>query len=98
MASFYVIFAYFLGGPIALVAGMLVSIWMVWRQPNTVVVVAAAVIATCGYIGIGALGYLGLAEMTNARNNFLFTLVLAQIAALGCWLLTRRWAGTPGRA
>jgi len=77
---------------------MLVSIWMVWRQPNTVVVVAAAVIATCGYIGIGALGYLGLAEMTNARNNFLFTLVLAQIAALGCWLLTRRWAGTPGRA
>ena len=91
MASFYLIFAYFLGGPIAFLAGLLVSIWMIWRQPNAIAVVSAAMIATCVYMGIGALGALGLAEMTNARSNFVFTLALAAVAAVGAWILTRRF-------
>ena len=90
MSGVYIAFAYILGSAIAVLAGVLVSIWMIWRPPNAIVVIAAAVIATCGYMGVGALG-LGSAEWTNARSNFLFTLVLAVIAAAGCWFLTRRF-------
>ena len=91
MSGVYIAFAYILGSAIAVLAGILVSIWMIWRPPNAIVVIAAAVIATCGYMGVGALG-LGSAEWTNnARSNFLFTLVLAVSAAAGCWFLTRRF-------
>ncbi len=89
MFGFYIVFAYLHGGVIALLAGILVSIWMTWRPPNAIVAIAAAMIATVGYLGVGALGFLGLAEWSNARSNFLLTLVLAVIAADGCWLLTR---------
>jgi hypothetical protein len=91
MSGVYIVFAYYLGSAIALLAGILVSIWMIWRAPNAIVVIAAAVIATCVYMGVGALGFLGPAEWTNARSNFFFTLVLAVIAAAGCWFLTRRF-------
>ena len=92
MARFYVIFAYVIGGPIALLAGLLISIWMIWRSPNATVVVGAAVVATMVYLGVGALGILGPVQYTNAHSNFLFTMVFAVVAAMGCWLLTRRYA------
>ena len=91
MSGFYIVFAYFLGSAIAVLAGILVSIWMFWRPPNVIVVIAATVIATCSYMAVGVLGYLGPAEWTNAHSNFLLTLVLAVIAAAGCWFLTRRF-------
>jgi hypothetical protein len=91
MFGVYIVFAYFIGGVIALIAGLLVSIWMIWREPNAFVTIGAAVIATVGYMAIGALGFLGPAEWTNARSNFLFTLALAVIAAAACWFLTRRF-------
>jgi hypothetical protein len=90
----YIIFAYLMGGVIALLAGILVSVWMIWRPPSAIVVIAAAVIATCSFLGVGALGFLGPVEFTNARSNFLFILALAVIAAGGCWLLTRRFVRT----
>jgi len=86
---FYMVFAYVIGGPIALIAGILVSIWMIWRVPSALVVTAAAVIATGIFLGIGALGYLGEVEQTNARSNFLFTEIFAVVAALGCWFATQ---------
>jgi hypothetical protein len=92
LCGFYVVFAYVIGAPVALLAGALVSLWMIRRPPTAVVVIAAAVVATGVYMGVGALGYLGPVEFNNARNNFLFTLALAVIAAFGCWLLTRRFA------
>ena len=94
MSGVYIVFSYILGTTIAGLAGILVSIWMIWRAPNALVVIAAAVIATCAYMGVGALGFLGSAEWTNARSNFFFTLVLAVIAAAVCWILTRRFAKT----
>jgi hypothetical protein len=94
MFGVYIIFAYLGGSAIALLAGILVSIWMIWRPPSAIVVIAAAVIATAVYMGVGALGSLGMTEWSNARSNFLFTLVLAVIAATVCWLLTRRYART----
>jgi hypothetical protein len=93
--GFYIVFAYVLGTVIALLAGTLVSIWIVWRPASTIVVIAAAVIATGVYMGIGALGFLGPTEWTNARSNFLVTLMLAAIAAAGCWFLTRRFVRAP---
>jgi energy-converting hydrogenase Eha subunit F len=87
LAVFYIIFAYVIGGAIALLAGILVSIWMIWYPPCAIVATAAAVIATIVYMGIGALGVLGPVD-----SSFLFTLVFAVIAANGCWLLMRRFA------
>jgi len=87
LAVFYIIFAYVIGGAIALLAGILVSIWMIWYPPGAIVANAAAVIATVVYMGIGALGVLWPVD-----SSFLFTLVFAVIAANGCWLLMRRFA------
>jgi hypothetical protein len=84
MIIFYVMFAYIMGAPIALLAGLLVSIWMLWREPNVMVALVAAAAATSIYMGIGALGVLGPAQYTNARSNFILTLVLAELAAAGC--------------
>jgi hypothetical protein len=94
LSVFYIIFAYVIGGAIALLAGILVSIWMIWYPPSAIVATAAAVIATAVYMGISALGVLGPIEENNAQNNFLFTLVFAVIAANVCWLLMRRFART----
>jgi hypothetical protein len=95
MFGVYIASAYLLGGAIALLAGILVSIWTVWRQPSVVVVIAAAIIATSGYMAVGALGLLGPVELTNARSNFFLTLALAVIAAAGCWLVVRPFANAP---
>ena len=92
LGTSYLIFAYAIGSPIALLGGLLVSVWMIWRQPNAIVVFAGAVIATAAWLGIGALGILGPVLYANARANFLFILSFAIIAAAGCWLLTRRFA------
>jgi hypothetical protein len=89
LSIFYIIFAYFIGGAIALLAGILISIWMIWYPPGAIVANAAAVIATVVYMGVGALGVLGPVD-----SSFLFTLVLAVIAANVCWLLMRRFART----
>jgi hypothetical protein len=94
LSASYVIFAYVSGAAIAVFAGLLVSIWMIWRAPSFAIVIAATVIATVGYMSAGALGLLGAVEITNARSNFVFTLIFAVIAAAGCWLLTRRFART----
>jgi hypothetical protein len=88
----YIVFAYLLGWMIALLAGILVAIWMISRPPSLIVVIAAAVIATAAYLGLGALGLLGPAEFANARSNVLLMFALAVIAATGCWLLMRRFA------
>jgi len=90
----YLIVAYIIGGPIAVLGGLLVSLWMIWRQPNAIVVIAAAIVATVLWLGTGALGLLGPAQDTDAHANFLFILCFAIVAAAGCWLLTRRIART----
>jgi hypothetical protein len=91
MFGVYIVFAYRGGGVIAVIAGLLVSIWMIRRPPSLLVVIAAAAVATAVFMAAGALGVLGPVEFTNARSNFLFTLVLAVVAATGCWFLMRRY-------
>jgi hypothetical protein len=86
----YMMIAYAVGAPIAVLAGFIVLIWMPVRAPSLIVVI----VATGIYMAIGALGLLGPVEFTNARSNFAFTLIAAIVAAAGCWLRTRRFART----
>jgi hypothetical protein len=88
---FLVIMSYFIGGPIALLAGVLVSLWMIRRPPSAFIVNAAAVIATIVFMGVAATGVLGPVEETNGRSNFFFMLVGAIFAANVCWLVMRRF-------
>jgi hypothetical protein len=89
-----ILFAYYEGGPIALVAGLLVSIWMIWRPPGLVVVVAAAVVAIGLFRLAVEVGMFGTNGAPLARHNLVLTLVLGVVSAAGCWLLTRRFART----
>jgi hypothetical protein len=91
MLGVCIVIAYLSGGVVALAAGILVSMWMLWRPPNAIVIIAAAAIATAGYLGVGALGFLSFAEYIDVRSNFLFALLLAVTAAASCWLLTGRF-------
>jgi len=77
----YILFAYIFGGPIALLAGVLVSIGMIWRKPNALLAIGSAVIATCVYTGIATL-------VDLPRVDIWFMLIFAVIAASGCWLLS----------
>ena len=92
LVVFDVVMAYYIGWPIALLAGVLVSLWMLRSPPNALAVNAAAVLATAGFMGVAATGVLGAVEQFNGRSNFLFTLVAALVAANVCWLLMRRFA------
>jgi hypothetical protein len=94
LSGVYILFAYILGGVIALIAGLLVAVWMIWRPPSALVANAAAVAATALFMSVGATGTLGPVLETDGRSNFLFTLLLAVIAANACWLLMRRFAPT----
>src|SRR5579871_6002360 len=82
MFSIYIVFAYFAGGPIALLAGLIVSIWMIWRSPGLVVAMAAEI------------EFLSSMDSSMVYNNFVLLLVLSGVAAGVCWLLTRRFART----
>jgi len=87
---FLVIMAYFIGWPVALLAGLFVSLWMIRRPPSALVVNAAAAIATLIFMGTAATGVLGPVEETNGRSNLGFTLVAALFAANVCWFSMRR--------
>jgi hypothetical protein len=86
---FLVIMAYFIAWPIALFAGLLVSLWMIRRPPSALAVTAAAVIATLIFMGIAATGVLGPVEETHGRSNLGFMLVAAIFAANVCWFSMR---------
>jgi hypothetical protein len=94
MFGVYIMFAYLEGGPIALLAGLLVSIWMIWHPPGLAVAIVAAIIA----IGLCRLAdEIGVSSPIGGplvSNNFALMLALAVIAASVCWLLTRRFVRT----
>jgi hypothetical protein len=83
----YVAFSYLAGSGIALLAGILAAVWMIWRPLNLIVVVAAAIVATLVCLFIPSDWSFSVRD-----DNLLVTLVLAVIAAAGCWLLFRRYA------
>lgn len=92
MFGIYIAGAYFIGGPVALLAGLLVSIWMIWRQPGFVVVNVAAIAAIGLCFLIDQIGMFGPVPLVS--NNLALMLTLAVIAASVCWLLMRRFVRT----
>ena len=81
--------AYRAGTVIALIAGVLVALWMLWRPVNVAVVLVASVAA--------ALAELALSEPavfvgTASREDLWIMPPLAAVAGAACWLLLRRFA------
>ena len=94
MFGIYIIFAYFEGGPIALLAGLLVSIWMIRRPPGFIVAIVAAVAAVGLYRLAADIGWLSPSGGSLVVNNLALTLAVSVVAAGVCWLLMRRFAAT----
>ncbi|HLH91498.1 MAG TPA: hypothetical protein VKX28_23860 [Xanthobacteraceae bacterium] len=91
LSMLYMMFAYVLGWPIALVGGLLMSIWMIFRAPGIVGVLAAAVAA------VGLLWLAAAADLMGPLPNLAYgmvwlTLAVSVVAALACWLVTRPFA------
>jgi hypothetical protein len=87
----YMMFAYALGWPIAALAGLLMSIWMIFRAPGIVGAIAATVAA------VGLLWLAAAADIMGPVPNLAYgmlalTLAVSVVAAIACWLLTRPFA------
>jgi hypothetical protein len=84
----YMIFAYVLGWPIALLAGLLMSVWMSFRPPG----IAGAIVAAVGSVGL--LWLAAAANLLGPAPNLAFgglglTLAVSVFAAIACWLIVR---------
>jgi hypothetical protein len=79
-----IIVGYLFAAKIALVAGLLVALWIFWRPPTLGIAVAAALIASCGYALISGVD-------TMFKRDAFVTIAASVIAAAGCWFLTRRF-------
>jgi hypothetical protein len=80
----YMIFAYVLGWPIAVLAGLLVSISMIFRPPG--------IVAAVGLLWLAAAANL-MGPLPNLAYGMLaLTLGLSVVAAIACWLLARPFA------
>jgi hypothetical protein len=77
--------SYYVGVPIALIAGLLVGLtWILWRAPNVVIVLSAAALATLIWNFVGWSGSL---------FDLMLALPAVLLAAAGCWVLSRRYVG-----
>ena len=88
LCALYMLFAYVLGWPIAVLAGLLVSIWLIFRAPGIIAAVAAAIAA------VGLLWLAAAADLMGAVPNVAYgalglTLAVSVVAAIACWLVTR---------
>ncbi len=87
--SIFVIAAYRIGSGIALVAGLLIALWMAWRPPNLLVVLAASVAASLLWLAIKEPAvFLG----SGPREDLLVMPPIAATAGAACWMLLRRYA------
>jgi hypothetical protein len=94
MFRIYILFAYLDAGAIALLAGLLVSTWMIWRRPSLVVAIVAAVTAVGLFRLAVEIGMLIPYGGELVRDNLALTFAMAVVAAGVCWLLTGRFVKT----
>jgi len=83
----YMMFAYVLGWPIAALAGLLMSVWMIFRAPGII----GAIIATVAAVGLTWLA--AAADLMGPVPNLAYgmlalTLAVSVLAAIACWLIT----------
>jgi len=82
-----VVAAYVVGGVMAFVAGTIVAVAALWRQPTFAVIIAATVVANVGcYVAIQH----GVYDRLLIPN-----LAVSAFAATICWLLFRRLLRNP---
>jgi MFS family permease len=74
MFVIYILFTYVGGAPIALLAGVLVSIWMIWRPPGLLVAVVAAIAAIGIFRLTAETEWLSSGAGATVRNNLWPTL------------------------
>ena len=91
LSLLYMMFAYALGWPIAVLAGLLMSIWMIFRAPG----IDSALAATGAAVGLlwlaAAVDLMG--PIPNLAYGMLaLTLAVSLFAAIACWLVTRPFA------
>ena len=91
LCMLYMMFAYVLGWPIAVLAGALMSVWMIFRAPGVI----GAIVATVAAIGL--LWLAAAADLMGPLPNLAYgmltlTLAVSLVAAIACWLITLRLA------
>ena len=93
----YFTFAYLIAWPLALLAGLLMSLWMAFRPPGLVAAVAAALVAV-GLLWLGdRLDLLGPADTSLMHQDLAIVVGVSVLAATVCWLLTRPFARAAAR-
>lgn len=89
LLTIFIVGSYRVGAAIALIAGLLVAVWMAWRPPNLAVVLAASVAASLIWLAITEPRvFLGM----GARENLFIVPPIAAFAGAACWFLLRRFA------
>jgi hypothetical protein len=76
-----VTFSYLLGGMIAFLAGTIVALAALWRQPTLPLIIAATTVASLGF---------ELAVGHGAHDRLLVSLAASAFAGTVCWLLLGR--------
>lgn len=92
MSVVYIVVAYYDGMKIAVLAGILLAVWMVWRRPGLIAANIAAITAVALHRFAAEIGMLGGADFSALRNNLVLYMVLSVIAATTCWAVTLPWA------
>jgi hypothetical protein len=90
-----VVGAYVVGGVIAFVAGTIVAVAALWRQPTFAVIIAATVVANVGYFLVTEPQVFLSAGYPIPFGAFTVTLAFSAFAATVCWLLFRRLLRNP---
>ena len=82
--------AYLAGGIIALVAGLIVAVAALWREPTFLGIIAAVVVANIAYFAITEPEVFYSTAATIPLQELFVDLVFSVYAGTICWLLFRR--------
>jgi hypothetical protein len=90
-----VVGAYLVGWVVAFLAGTLVAVAALWRQPTFDVIIAAVVVTNVGYFMVTKALISYSPGEPFAFDEFSLTLAFSIFAATVCWLLFRRLLRNP---
>ncbi len=86
-----IIGAYSIGGIVALIAGLLIALWMKWSPPRLSIVLAAVAVAIVAKFAVTEPRAVLLAIVTLPYGRLPIALALGLLAATICWFMMRRF-------
>jgi hypothetical protein len=92
----YIVFSYLAGGPIALIAGVLMSLWMIRYPPGLLAAIGSALLSVTIFLLASTTSLLSAADSNLVRNNLGLTVVMSVLSASICWILLHRFASPAG--